>query len=77
MGSTHNQFLDALPASIVQEIHMAGGVSVADDALGRPLLADSHSKPVPDEALDLLAYALKRQSPSTIVIETRRTSRQG
>lgn len=63
------EFLDALPVGIVQEIHMAGGVSVDDDALGRPLLADSHSQPIPDEVLDLLAYALKSQSPATIVIE--------
>ena len=63
------EFLDALPVGIVQEIHMAGGVSVDDDALGRPLLANSHSQPVPDEAIDLLAYALRRQAPSTIVIE--------
>ena len=63
------EFLDALPVGIVREIHMAGGVSVEDDALSRPLLADSHSQPVPDETLDLLAYVLKRQSPATIVIE--------
>jgi uncharacterized protein (UPF0276 family) len=62
-------FLDALPAGIAREMHMAGGVSVADEALRRPLLADSHSQPVPDEALELLAYALKRQSPATIIIE--------
>src|SRR6476661_560255 len=35
-------FLDALPAGIVREVHMAGGVTLHDDALGRPLLADSH-----------------------------------
>lgn len=63
------EFLDALPVGIVREIHMAGGVSVEDDALSRPLLANSHSQPVPDETLDLLAYVLKRQSPATIVIE--------
>jgi uncharacterized protein len=62
-------FLDALPAGIVREMHMAGGVPVADEALPRPLLADSHSQPVPDQALDLLAYALERQSPATIIIE--------
>jgi uncharacterized protein (UPF0276 family) len=64
-----HDFLDALPAGIVREMHMAGGVSVDDDALDGPLLADSHSEPVPAEALDLLAYALRRQSPDAIVLE--------
>ena len=68
-GFAAHDFLDALPSGIVREMHMAGGVSVHDDALHRPLLADSHSSPVPAEALDLLAYALKRQSPDVIVLE--------
>jgi uncharacterized protein len=63
------EFLDALPAGIVHEMHLAGGVSVQDEILGRTLLADSHSQPVPDETLDLLAYALERQSPASVIIE--------
>jgi uncharacterized protein len=68
-GFDAREFLDALPASIVQEMHIAGGVSVEDSALRRPLLADSHSHPIPDQALALLSYGLERQSPATIVIE--------
>src|SRR5215510_7314519 len=62
-------FLDALPAGIVKEVHMAGGVTVNDTALDRPLLADSHSHPVPDAALDLLAHVLARQTPAAIILE--------
>jgi uncharacterized protein len=63
------EFLDALPAGIVQEVHLAGGITVHDASLGRPFLADSHSHPVPDGALELLDYACARQSPETIIIE--------
>ena len=63
------EFLDALPSGIVQEVHLAGGVTVDDPGLGRPFFADSHSHPVPDGALDLLDYACIRQSPATIIIE--------
>jgi uncharacterized protein len=61
-------FLDDLDAGLVQEVHMAGGVTVRDSA-GRPILADSHSHPIPEEALDLLDYALARHHPQTIILE--------
>lgn len=63
------RFIDDLPAGSVGEIHMAGGVAVEDAALDRPLLADSHSHPVPEETLDLLHYTLTRQRPATVVLE--------
>jgi uncharacterized protein len=63
------EFLDDLPAGIVKEVHMAGGVAVHEDFLDRPLLADSHSYPVSDVALDLLEYALARHAPTTIILE--------
>jgi uncharacterized protein len=63
------EFLDALSAGLVQEVHMAGGITVREQALRRPFLADSHSHPVPDAALDLLAYALTRQTPAAIILE--------
>ena len=62
-------FLDALPADLVKEVHVAGGMSVSKDFLERPFLADSHSHPVPDQALDLLDRVLARQTPETIVLE--------
>jgi len=62
-------FLDALQPGLVKEVHMAGGIAIRDESLGRPLLADSHSHPVPDAALDLLEYALARHEPSVIILE--------
>lgn len=62
-------FLDALPAGLVKEVHVAGGMTVSKDFLERPFLADSHSHPMPDEALDLLDRVLTRQTPETIVLE--------
>jgi uncharacterized protein (UPF0276 family) len=62
-------FLDALPAGLVNEMHVAGGVTVHETFLEKAFLADSHSHPVPEAALDLLDYALMRQTPATIVLE--------
>ncbi|HKA70245.1 MAG TPA: DUF692 domain-containing protein [Xanthobacteraceae bacterium] len=62
-------FLDDLSAGLVREVHMAGGVTVREEPSGRPFLADSHSHPVPDAALDLLAYALGRHRPSVVILE--------
>lgn len=63
------RFLHALPAGLVREVHMAGGITVHEASLGRPLLADSHSHPVPDGAFDLLDRMLARQAPAFIVLE--------
>jgi uncharacterized protein (UPF0276 family) len=62
-------FLDALTAGVVTEVHLAGGITVDEDFLARPYFIDSHSQPVPDEALDLLQYALARHAPANIIIE--------
>jgi uncharacterized protein len=68
-GFDPHAFLDALPEGLVREIHLAGGVTVHESFLERPFLADTHSHPVSDEALDLLDYTLARQRPATIVVE--------
>jgi len=62
-------FLDDLAAGVVQEVHMAGGITVQDNAVDRPILADCHSHPIPLEALDLLDYALTRHEPQTVIVE--------
>src|SRR5215216_5959047 len=62
-------FLDDLSPGLVQEVHMAGGIAVQEDFLARPVLADTHSHPVPDAALDLLDYALARQAPAAVIVE--------
>jgi uncharacterized protein (UPF0276 family) len=63
------EFLDALPADLVGEIHLAGGKMIREPFLRRPLLVDTHSYPVPEEALALLEHALARQAPYAIVLE--------
>jgi len=68
-GFDPRAFIDALRPGLVREVHMAGGVTISDGSLARPLLADSHSHPVPDAALDLLAYTLERHTPSVIILE--------
>jgi uncharacterized protein (UPF0276 family) len=62
-------FIDALPSDLVKEIHLAGGKTVSEPFLPRPLLVDTHSYPVPEGALALLDFTLARQSPATIVLE--------
>ncbi|MFL6797936.1 MAG: DUF692 family multinuclear iron-containing protein [Xanthobacteraceae bacterium] len=63
------EFIDALLPGSVQEVHMAGGVGVAQEGAAPAFLADSHSHPVPDETLSLLEYMLERQEPAFIVLE--------
>jgi uncharacterized protein (UPF0276 family) len=62
-------FLDALPVGLVREIHLAGGKTIQKPFLRRPLQVDTHSYPVPEEALALLDHTLARQAPSSIVLE--------
>jgi uncharacterized protein (UPF0276 family) len=68
-GLDAHAFLDALPAGLVREIHVAGSKTVREPFLPRPLLVDTHSYPVPEEALALLNRALMRHTPSSIVLE--------
>jgi uncharacterized protein len=62
-------FLDDLSVGLVKEIHIAGGTTVSNESLQRPFLADSHSHPIPNEALDLLKYALSLHAPDTVILE--------
>jgi uncharacterized protein (UPF0276 family) len=63
------EFLDALPPHIVKEVHMAGGIAIHEDFPARPLLADSHSHPVPEGAFALLDDALVRHAPASVILE--------
>ncbi len=63
------EFIDGLTPGLIREVHMAGGTIVHDDYLQKSFLADSHSHPLPPETLDLLAYALARHVPATVVLE--------
>src|SRR5215475_8543476 len=68
-GFDPHGFLNDLPAGIVKEVHVAGGMTVNKNFLARPFLADSHSHPVPDDALDLLDRVLVRHRPDAVVLE--------
>jgi uncharacterized protein (UPF0276 family) len=57
------EYIDALPAGLVQGVHVAGGIKI-----GR-LMIDSHNKRIPEPVLGLLEYLLARQNPQTIVLE--------
>jgi uncharacterized protein len=62
-------YLDALPAGSVQELHMAGGEILNEHYVGRIFHADTHNRPVPAGALDLLDHTLARHRPASIVLE--------
>jgi uncharacterized protein (UPF0276 family) len=68
-GFDPHVLIDDLSAGLVREFHMAGGITVQNDRLPRPFLADAHSHPIQEETLDLLEYAVARHAPATIVLE--------
>ncbi|MGN6453843.1 MAG: multinuclear nonheme iron-dependent oxidase [Steroidobacteraceae bacterium] len=67
--NAHNHCFDAraalatIPAALVRGMHMAGGFRSG------PILVDSHDHAVPEDALTLLAHALARFQPDTVVLE--------
>ena len=60
-------YLDALPASAIGEIHLAG--HARNEADGRVVLIDDHGSPVSDEVWALYARALERFGPRPTLIE--------
>lgn len=60
-------YLDALPASTIGEIHLAG--HARNEADGRIILIDDHGSPVADELWALYARALERFGPRPTLIE--------
>ncbi len=68
-GIDPRTFLDELPEGVVTGVHAAGGPLVRRPYLDVPFYADNHSRQVPEQALDLLRYALSRQRPHTIILE--------
>ena len=61
-------YLDALPLSRVEEIHLAG-FAEDRDAAGAPLLIDAHGSPVAEAVWGLYRYALERTGPVATLIE--------
>jgi len=73
VASTNQQwdpvaYIDAYPVAHVQEIHLAGYTREADDK-GRPLLIDTHNRPVDEIVWDLYAHAVGLIGPVPTLIE--------
>jgi uncharacterized protein len=73
VSSTNHQwdpfrYIDAYPLPAVQEIHLAGHAPDADEK-GRPLLIDTHDRPVGDPVWDLFFHTIRRTGPVATLIE--------
>lgn len=73
VASTNQQwdpvaYIEAYPLSHVQEIHLAGYTREADDK-ERPLLIDTHDRPVDEIVWHLFAHAVKLIGPVPTLIE--------
>jgi uncharacterized protein (UPF0276 family) len=67
-GRDPHAYLGALPLGAVGEIHLAG-FARERDALGDPLLIDSHGTAVDQAVWDLYASTLERVGPAPTLIE--------
>ncbi|MCY1545143.1 hypothetical protein D9M68_810710 [compost metagenome] len=61
-------YIDACPLWAVQQIHLAGFAPEADEK-GRPLLIDTHDRPVDETVWRLYAQAIERIGPVPTLIE--------
>jgi uncharacterized protein (UPF0276 family) len=61
-------YLDAYPLAAVQQIHLAGHATEADEK-HRPLLIDTHDRHVADIVWDLFARVIRRIGPTPTLIE--------
>lgn len=61
-------YIDAYPLAHVQEIHLAGCAREVDEK-GRPLLIDTHDRPVAEIVWGLFEHAIKRIGPVPTLIE--------
>ena len=67
LGFDPRQFIAAIPAQRVHEIHLAGHTAVVRE--GQEILIDTHSAVVCDAVWELYAYALKCYGPVSTLIE--------
>jgi uncharacterized protein (UPF0276 family) len=61
-------YLDSFPLAAVREIHLAGHAGDADEN-GRPLLIDTHDRPVETVVWDLFARVIAAIGPTPTLIE--------
>lgn len=67
-GDDAAAYLDAFPLDRVGEIHLGGHEEQADDE-GRPLLIDTHSRPVVDPVWTLYERVIARTGPLPTLVE--------
>jgi uncharacterized protein len=63
-----HSYIDNYPLTHVQEIHLAGFIQEADE-MGRPLLIDTHSRPVDPDVWALYEHVIRRIGPKPTLIE--------
>ena len=73
VASTNQQwdpvaYIDAYPLALVQEIHLAGYTREVDDK-GRPLLIDTHNRPVDEIVWGLFTHTVRLIGPVPTLIE--------
>jgi uncharacterized protein (UPF0276 family) len=73
VASTNQQwdperYIDDYPLAHVREVHLAGHAREADEK-GRPLLIDTHDKPVDEVVCGLFKHAIERLGPVPTLIE--------
>lgn len=68
LGYDAHEYIDALPAGAIVELHLGGFTQETDDA-GEPVLIDTHAAAIADPVWDLYAYALRRFGPRPTLIE--------
>ena len=68
LGRDAYDYIDALPAGAVAELHLGGFTREADDS-GSPVLIDTHAAAIAEPVWDLYAHALRRFGPRPTLIE--------
>lgn len=61
-------YIENFPLTHVREVHLAGHASEVDEE-GRPVLIDTHDRPVDELVWALFAYAIERLGPTPTLIE--------
>jgi uncharacterized protein (UPF0276 family) len=68
LGYDAYEYIDALPADAVAELHLGGFTRETDDA-GGPVLIDTHAAAIAEPVWELYAHALRRFGPRPTLIE--------
>ena len=67
LGYSADTYIDAIPATLVAEVHLAG--HAPDPALGADLLIDTHGAPIDDAVWRLYRRLIARTGPRPTLIE--------